>query len=54
MEKLLKIWNFLDGRKVYVLGTCITIEGLISKDWNRVFEGLTVLAGRQAISKLEN
>ncbi len=53
MNALINIWNFLDGKKTYILGAIIAIEGLIEGDTNRVIEGLAILSGRQAIGKIK-
>lgn len=43
---------FLEGKKTYILATLFILEGLINKDMNRVLEGLTIMSGRAAISKM--
>lgn len=47
---LQKIWGFMLGKKTYVLGFCLTVTGIYTKNWQMVVGGLTLITGRSAVA----
>lgn len=48
----MSIINFFSGKKTYILGTLMTILGLMQGDTQMILNGLTIITGRAAIAKV--
>ena len=51
MGTIQQVMDFLKGKKSYILGAIFVIEGLMTGNWNRVLEGLSVISLRAGIAK---
>lgn len=49
MQKLIKIFNFLKGKKTYIVGGLMICLGLLTKNYDMVLQGLGFCGLRMAI-----
>jgi hypothetical protein len=47
---MIKLWNFLSGKKTYVVGILAVAYGIIYKDPNAVIIGLTAMGLRNGLA----
>lgn len=50
VDKMKTMWEYLKGKKTYIVGALLIIVGVIQQDLDRILEGLGIMSLRNALS----
>ena len=53
MEKALKVWKFISGKKTYAVGALLIILGLLQKDNQLILEGIGLMTLRSGVAGIK-